>query len=214
MKLNMCEKGHYWNPEEYDSCPTCSGAYGATVPLKSEALEKTVHEGMASTAPLGETRPMMDTMPVDPSQYNPMSNKIDESKTVPAYQIEGINGKINPVVGWLVCIDGVEKGKDYRLHGGYNHIGRNAHMDVYIRGDEQISRESNAWIAYDELSKQYLFGAGNGTNFVYLNNKPVPLGQSAEIKALDIIRVGKTQLIFAPLCGESFDWSESDEKKD
>ena len=33
-----------------------------------------------------------------------------------------VDGGVEPVVGWLVCIDGPSRGSDYRLHAGYNYI--------------------------------------------------------------------------------------------
>lgn len=48
---------------------------------------------------------------------------------------------VEPVVGWLVCIDGYDKGKDYKLKTEKNFIGRTPEMDVCIEGDNSISRK-------------------------------------------------------------------------
>ena len=34
------------------------------------------------------------------------------------------------VTGWLVCVAGPEKGRDFRLHYGFNRIGRSYQMDI------------------------------------------------------------------------------------
>ena len=48
------------------------------------------------------------------------SYEIDNDKTVAVHVFE--NG-IEPVVGWLVCVNGEEKGSNYRLIRGRNRIG-------------------------------------------------------------------------------------------
>lgn len=199
MALTHCPNGHYWDPDKDPSCPVCAGS-GTTVPLDNSLAEQTLADPIGKTVPVGGAA-IPPTMPVQHS-----AELQDDEKTVPAYQINGEFGKIDPVVGWLVCISGPEKGKDYRLHGGYNYIGRDARMDVSIRGDDLISREANAWIGYDDLSHTFIFGAGNSKNFVYLNDKPMPMGQSGAMKQHDVIRVGETQLMFFPLCTMDCNW--------
>ena len=39
---------------------------------------------------------------------------------------------MHPVVGWLVCIEGPSKGKDYRMIAEKNFIGRSPEMDIRI----------------------------------------------------------------------------------
>ena len=64
------------------------------------------------------------------------SYEIDNDKTVAVHVFE--NG-IEPVVGWLVCVNGEEKGRDYRLIRGRNRIGRDSDMDVTIRKGSSFS---------------------------------------------------------------------------
>ena len=113
---------------------------------------------------------------------------------------------IQPVVGWLVCVEGNNKGSDYRIHNGYNYIGRAQSMDICIPGDSHISNENAAIVAYDSMERLFYFGPGMGHNAVRLNGK-MCLGQS-ELKAYDIITLGQTKLVFIPLCGERFDWDD------
>lgn len=109
-----------------------------------------------------------------------------------------------PVTGWLACISGPDKGHDYRIHNGYNNIGRGENMDICIRGDMQISREKHAVVAYDNEEKIFFFGPADGKNIVRVNNKMVM--SPVELHAYDILTVGSSKLIFIPLCGEHFDW--------
>ncbi len=116
---------------------------------------------------------------------------------------------INPPVGWLVCIDGPERGMDYRIRSENNSIGRSETMRVCIAGDEGIARENHAFLTYDPESNTYFIRPGIATGMVYHNRTPVftPI----ELKPFDEIKLGKTTLLFVPLCGEfgarGFKWA-------
>lgn len=111
-----------------------------------------------------------------------------------------------PVVGWLVCIDGAAKGRDYRIHSQYNYIGRANHMDICISGDNCISAERAAVIAYDPKKRIFTFGPGMGHNIVYVNGEI--LMNAVLLKPYDQLTIGETELMFVPLCGERFDWND------
>lgn len=116
------------------------------------------------------------------------------------------NGDIaEPVVGWLVCIEGPARGTDYRLHAGYNYIGRES-GDVRIRGDQQISRQNHAMVAYDSGEHLYFVGPSAGRNLIKVNGHAVL--QAIAVKNYDIISIGTTKLIFVGLCGEQFSWEK------
>lgn len=112
-----------------------------------------------------------------------------------------------PVVGWLVCIEGPARGTDYRLHAGYNYIGRES-GDVRIRGDQQISRQNHAMVAYDSGEHLYFVGPSAGRNLIKVNGHAVL--QAVAIQNYDIISIGTTKLIFVGLCGEQFSWEKRD----
>ena len=111
-----------------------------------------------------------------------------------------------PVVGWLVCVDGPAKGRDYRIHAQKNWIGRAPHMDICISGDNCISSEEGAFIAYDPKKKFFHFAPGRGRNLMYLNDDV--LLTPVVLKPYDILTIGETKLMFVPLCGERFDWDD------
>lgn len=157
----------------------------------------------------GETRPPEggfggngETMNLSGNIAPGMDNYNDATMAVNPGMVAGFT----PVVGWLVCIDGPDKGHDYRIRTGYNYIGRAEHMDICIRGDKQISREKHALIAYDDVEKLFFFGPADGRNLVRVNGK---LAMTAvELSPHDIITIGTSKLIFVPLCGEHFDWNK------
>ncbi len=111
----------------------------------------------------------------------------------------------NPVVGWLVCVDGPDKGTDYRIHNGYNYIGRAQSMNICIMGDDHISNLNAAVIGYDDVERLFSFGPSGGHNTVRVNGKMVI--NAVELKPYDVLTIGTTRLMFVPLCGENFDWN-------
>jgi hypothetical protein len=111
---------------------------------------------------------------------------------------------ISPVVGWLVCVEGPDKGRDYRLHGEKNFIGRSSGMDVSISGDDSISRDKHAAVSFEPKKKIFWLLPGEASGLVYLNEDVV--NAPAQLKPRDIIELGKTKLMFYPFCDERFQW--------
>ena len=109
------------------------------------------------------------------------------------------------MVGWLVCVEGPMRGNDYRLHAGYNYIGREL-GDVRISGDQQISRQNHAMVAFDDADGIYYAGPSAGRNLLKVNGKTVL--NAVELNRYDIISIGTTKLMFVPLCGEHFSWKK------
>ena len=114
----------------------------------------------------------------------------------------------DPVVGWLVVVDGPGKGRFARLGNGQNSIGRGegcrARLDF---GDSEISRENHAFVSYDYKGNAFYVHQGSGINLVYLNNAPVL--QPTRLASGDSITVGGTSLRFVPLCGDDFTWQDA-----
>ncbi len=119
--------------------------------------------------------------------------------------INGVTG-FDPIVGWLVCVKGPNRGKDYRLHSGTNFIGRSPEMDVCIQNDDAISKRNAASISYDDRTRSFFIQKGEVRNLLYLNGKPVR--SDADLVKYDRIEIGSTELLFVPLCGEGFSWQE------
>lgn len=110
------------------------------------------------------------------------------------------------VTGWVVAVDGPNKGKDYRLHAGYNYIGKEK-GDVIITGDPHISREQDSVIACDTRTGGFYASHVKGVNLLLVNGEPVISG-SVKLNACDIITVGETKLVFVPLICDKFMWED------
>ena len=111
---------------------------------------------------------------------------------------------VEPVCGWLACIDGARKGQSFVLHAGKNFIGRGDDMDVQILGDLQIARRNHAVIAYDPKNRKFMLVPGESEGLVYLNGQSVY--QATLLLDMSMIQLGNTTLVFRPLCGDNFDW--------
>lgn len=120
----------------------------------------------------------------------------------------------DPVVGWLVIVGGPGIGSYRPVFEGNNTMGRSSNQRIPLDfGDDAISSEEQAYIRYDSSDRSFLFVPNLAkTNVVSVNDKR-PTG-AVELTAMDVITVGRTQLVFVPFCGPEFDWSELAENKD
>jgi hypothetical protein len=114
----------------------------------------------------------------------------------------------DPVVGWLVVVGGPGIGSYRPIFEGNNTVGRSSSQRVPLDfGDETISSEEQAFIRYDSSTRSFLFVPNLAkTNVVALNDKR-PTG-AVELNQMDVITMGRTQLVFVPFCGAEFDWAE------
>lgn len=190
MSLVRCDKGHFYDPAKHSSCPHC----GVNIDLD------VVTQGAGNNMPI--TRPLTE----------PKENKtVAKARPVVENKTVGYFSKktgLDPVVGWLVCIDGPDKGRDFRLRAGRNYIGRSESMDVCISGDKGISRDKHAIVVYDPKKNNYILQPGESRELFYLNDEGVY--QVMPLKAFDVIELSDTKLHFVPYCGEGRTWSKED----
>ena len=114
----------------------------------------------------------------------------------------------DPVVGWLVVVGGAGLGAFRPIFEGNNTMGRGANQRIAIDfGDETISSEEQAYIRYDSVDRRFLLVPNLAkTNIVAVNDRK-PTG-AVELSAMDVITMGRTQLVFVPFCSRDFDWGE------
>jgi len=110
-------------------------------------------------------------------------------------------------VGWLVVVEGAGRGSAFTLFQGVSTIGRGENQTVRLDfGDNSISRETHASIAYDARQQGFYIGHGGKTNIVRRNDRPVLCTE--EIAAGDHITIGETTLRFVPFCSPDFSWEQ------
>ena len=211
-ELVMCVKNHYFNAALHAACPICgspaSGSRGGGfAPMGNPGMgavpAASVGSFIPTEAPQASAAPVAPVAPAASANswgaVNPFS-----SPTVIGGDLAA-DGEVDPVVGWLVCVEGPLRGAAWNLHAGYNYIGRET-GDIRLRGDSQISREKHATVAYYDKNRTYYVGPAEGRNIIELNGEPV-FG-STQLNSRDIITIGTTKLMFVPFCGEDFAWDQ------
>ena len=119
---------------------------------------------------------------------------------------------VRPVCGWIVCIEGPRRGKDYKIHEGKNFVGRADDMDIQILGDNGISRRNHAVLVYDPKRHETVLLPGDSTGIVYHND--AALYAPVVLSVYDVIEMGKSKFLFIPFCGDHFRWEDAPTKDD
>jgi hypothetical protein len=172
--------GHFYDENKYTVCPHCEIGIDD---------EKTVSGLTSQLVNRDAVQNLVDFGPAAP----------DDEKTVGIYKKK----EWDPVTGWLVCVSGPEKGRDYRLHSGRNFLGRAPQMDISIADDMEISRENHLSVVYEPKKRIYLLVPGSAN--IYLNGKNIT--KVTSLKTGNTIGAGRSEFIFIPFCKEGRDWS-------
>jgi len=203
--MKRCDNGHFFEPEKHSSCPMCG------VP----GLDLSVTKPKRRPAADGDQRPPDPERPVrsggtllegDEEQRTRGRDQKADPRREPGETVGHYRKKIgiDPVVGWLVCVKGPDRGRDFRIRSEKNFIGRGEAMDVCLASDDRISRENHAAVSYDPKKSAFRLHPGEGRGLVYLNDEEV--SSSTILQSHDCIELGETTLLFVPLCGEAFRW--------
>ena len=218
MKVTRCAKGHFYDGEKFAVCPYCNEP-GETV---------TTAANPTGTIPLMPNIPYPPTDVPNPKTDNDdgvtMTYEEGIEKEVTQSYDWGAHGngqntasagsggnepqfvqaaRFEPVVGWLVCVEGKERGRDYRLLAGRNYVGRSVDMDVSIPDDQQLSREKHCSIIYDPRSFRFVLLPGDST-LTMVNG--AAQNAPCDINDGDIISCGSTKLCLIRFCKEGRDW--------
>ena len=117
------------------------------------------------------------------------------------------HGGFDPVVGWLVIIEGPGRGKTVEIYAGMNSLGRAVGQRICVDfGDASISGEGAAFITFEPKRQTFHINHGGKANIIYLNDEavltPMPLMQG------NTIAIGETKFRFVQLCGPDFAWED------
>ncbi len=115
-----------------------------------------------------------------------------------------------PPIGWLAVIDGPGRGQFFSLFNRVSKIGRGDSHDVNLSfGDEYVSRNHHASIAYASHRREFELHDRGRANPVRLNGQKI-IG-AVVLRSGDIIEVGTTKMRFVALCDAHFAWETSEE---
>jgi len=183
VKQIPCGNGHYYSPADHLACPHC----GVAGLARGKRIPPNPPQGLVP-----------GFMPGRVHQQQPIHKERAAALT---------RNAVFPGVGWLACIDGADRGCDFRIRAQRNFIGREHRMDICISGDENVSRVNHAVLTYDAGSNLFRVAPCEPRKITYLNQRPVETPMT--LKPYDILALGAlrtTRLIFVPLCGEAFQW--------
>ena len=224
IKMCTCPNGHSFNADIYARCPECgaapveggqaAGGYGGgDFPKTMDPREaggsygggsfpKTMDPREASGGYGGGEFPK-----TTPPGVGKVSGGPATPFSVPTQAAVDLRHGVGaePVVGWLVCIEGPMRGMDFRIHDGYNFIGREE-GDIRIQGDNAISRQKHAVVAFYSKRNSFHVGPADGRNIIELNDEPV--FNHVQMNNYDVITVGNTKLMLVGLCGDRFSWTD------
>lgn len=179
MAIIKCQFGHYYDNVKYKECPHCN----------TDNVNESEYNEVTIAKIAG------DRMKKNLASF--VAGK--DERTIGIYSLKG---QFKPVVGWFICTEGNEKGRDYRISSGRNFIGRSYQMDISISDDKEISRDNHCSVVFDP--KSILFSIVPGESIVYHNGNE--LLKPMELKPYDKIILGKTTLQFVPYCKEGVMW--------
>lgn len=227
MNLKKCNNGHFYDGDKYASCPHCGGAANVDSVFGQGASASGSMQGFGDSSedtptvpgagigaggmtpppyPQGGSGfPTAPTVPGVVPGVEPAGIKLDLDEDLATHRA---NLTFNPVVGWLVVKTGEEKGRSKILTSAKNFVGRDASMDVVLNGDKSISRIKHAIILYEPNARKFLALPGGSHELFYVNDEVVL--NNVELHAYDVIKIGKTELVFMPFCGDNFIWEENE----
>ncbi len=222
MNLIRCAKGHYYDQDKNGAnCPYCAqiaaqskpAAAPAAAPAQPKPAPEPPQTPKAQPAPAAEQPQAPVTPPAPPAAPAPAPAQSEEDDNCTVGYYSRVIG-VEPVVGWLVCVEGEYKGESFKLKSGRNFIGRAANMDVVLSADHSISRFKHAAVIYEPRSRQFIVATGESRELCYLNGNVVLSNQP--MQAYDMLDLGNTRLMLIPCCGERFSWENGLEtpKKD
>lgn len=117
----------------------------------------------------------------------------DQGMKTQAIDISGlVDDRAQDVVGWIVCLNGALRGKDFRLVTGKNVMGTAADCDIvltdgYLSSKHSVIRHEEGRFTLVDL---------DSTNGTFVNDKRV---SKTELIDNDKLRIGRTEMKFKSL---------------
>lgn len=185
MPVVRCVNGHFYDDNKFSECPYCNvGVQG----------QRTIGDQVTQYKPK-DMKELVRQIPLDFQE-----DLSGSDRTIGIYQAS-LN--IDPVVGWIVCMKGAERGRSYQLHSGRNFVGRDLKMDIAIPDDKSISREQHCTIVFDPRKCMFILSRGLGEIILV---EDAVIQDMFVLKGNERITLGTSEFIFIPFCTEERSW--------
>jgi pSer/pThr/pTyr-binding forkhead associated (FHA) protein len=164
--------------EEWPICPYCQRT-GFQRTNIAQGADKTRIESLGDATSDALTAPITAPLTAQP----------DVRKTVILSSLHR-----QPVVGWLVALNGHQMGQDFRLRDGQNVIGSDPGSEVTL--DDPAVSARHASLRYRE--GVFLLTDLDSTNGTFINDSKEPVAR-VELNDNDVVRIGEVALKFKRL---------------
>lgn len=199
MIMRQCPKGHFYDQEESQECPFCEAGRLIGQVRTLEPLIPATQPVMPVTQPVvpATQAAFPATQPVEPAQL---------PKTMPAADLEFPRTLpiLSMVCGWLVCLDGSARGRDFAIRSGRNTVGYDRINDICLPRPGNVAFGSQAILIYDEPNRRFVLQTRSSDSKISVN--ALPLVTPTELAAYDRITIDGAELLFIPLCSDRFSW--------
>ena len=195
MAVIRCLNGHFYNSEKYGECPHCSdgSTYMTTGAFSERNLVRNGEDILFKTISEEEARKAFREHSLrkgDNTAPGYIYLDEDDEKTVGIMGELGLEGA---AAGWLVCIGGSVRGRDFTLKCGRNFLSS-------YPGLEGIAPDASVVFNYHNNTFVFLAGASQAR----LNGKEI--AGTAVLKKSDIIELNDFRFVFVPFCEGDFKW--------
>lgn len=209
MAVVQCRNAHYYDDEKYQQCPHCAALQEKAAQDKQMAEQvsqaRQIESYAAQYIRQHSRSRTEDSKPQTPNIQGRMpvesSREVDDERAVSLYQKRGA---AQYTVGWLVCVEGEEYGRDFPLYAGFNRIGRSGSNDIVL-SDVQISMEEHCSVIYEQ-KKNIFYLLPKAGNLVYVRDDLVQ--QAQEIESGEVVAIGETRLELVVFCKGERRWTE------
>lgn len=195
MNLTRCKKGHYYDSDKYAGCPHCA--------QKNNVARNTIR--MSDNVDSEQTERKRDVQ--GKALKDAVMDALEKKRESEVQQSRAKNSVREQKLptGIMVGVSGNQKGKLYSLGIGSNYIGL-VYDEVQIVEDREMLSETFATITYHEDRNLFVIKPVGAEQTVQIGR--MVLRESIMLRPYDKILVNGDALMFVPICGEHFKWTE------
>jgi hypothetical protein len=135
----------------------------------------------------------------------PVCSASTGSESKPSAKPTGQRKPEEYVCAWLVCVAGINKGRAYEIHGGFNFLGNGDGMDLQILGDDRVEAKKHCILVIDERKQQAKIIGGESNGLAYLNGEAVYA--ATELEHHDVIEIGGGTYLYCSFLSSEFFWN-------
>jgi hypothetical protein len=217
-----CDNGHFID-EAWDICPYCpQDDSEPEIPVvRPRSIEQAGPQPVAAPAPAPAPSPMPRALPsmADRAEASaaPRPRPVTSGggaaaavavppaeRTVAAQRLEVGQQQKRYVVGWLVGLNGPNRGEAFPVRMGRNVIGRDKRSDIVINDDQASSHHAD--LVFRPEERRFILMDHNSTNGTYVNETEIE--PRRDLIEKDVVRIGSHRFLFSPLCHDGFHWDD------